>query len=198
MNEETQLTKKERQELKHQEKDAFKESQKRNKILKKYAVWIIFLALAGVAIYGFGSTEQQSEESISSGQDIPIQGRDHITENSPTPTYNSNPPTSGPHAGPVNGGFHDGEIKDINAVHNLEHGFIWITYKDVDDETLEELEKIGKKFSGSVVVSKRDANDSPIALASWGRLQKIDAFDEDLIVDFIKKNKNNSPERLAR
>ncbi len=34
--------------------------------------------------------------------------------------------------------------------------------------------------------------------ASWGRLEKLNSFDETKIVDFINANKNKSPEPLAR
>ena len=89
-------------------------------------------------------------------------------------------------------------MKDINAVHNLEHGFIWISYKNVDKQTLASLAKIGQQYPGSVFVSPREANDAPITLASWGRLEKMETFDEAAIIDFIWKNRNNSPEPLAK
>ena len=62
-------------------------------------------------------------------QSIPIQNRDHINQSETLQVYNSNPPTSGPHAGAIKGGFYSEEILDINGVHNLEHGYIWITYQ---------------------------------------------------------------------
>lgn len=81
----------------------------------------------------------------------------------------------------------------------MEHGGIWISYQpDIDEETKAKIEAIGKKYSGSVVVSPRSANDSLIAVASWGRLEKLSSFDEVRIVEFIKRNKNKSPEPLAR
>ncbi len=36
-----------------------------------------------------------------------------------------------------------------------------------------------------VVVTPRPANDAPIALAAWGRLLKLQVFDEAQIVAFI-------------
>ena len=160
----------------------------------KYVLTAAIVAVAGVAAYQFA----QKPDDARPGQAVPIQGRDHIPDNAPIPAYNSNPPTSGPHSLPVEGGFYSTEIKDINAVHNLEHGFIWITYKNVDDQTLANLARIGQRFPGIVIVSAREANDTPIALASWGRLEKMEAFDEALIIDFIWQNRNQSPEPLAK
>ncbi len=174
-----------------------KKLQKENNIFKKYFIWIVLFAIIGGAIYGLTLIVKQSKNSRP-GQIIAIQGKEHISENSPLPKYNSNPPTSGPHARPVKGGFYSSELKDINVIHNLEHGFVWITYKNIDDKTITELEKIGRRYSRSVVISPRKANDSTIALASWGRLEKMKVFNEKQILYFIKKNRNRSPERLAR
>ena len=195
----SQSNKQEHREQRRQEKNALQKSREKKKILKKYLSWIIYLISAGIIIYGLIFIVQQPK-SVRPGQAIPIQSRNHISENAPNPKYNSNPPTSGPHASPVKGGFYSGELRDRNVVHNLEHGFVWITYKNVDDKTLTKLEQIAKQFSGSVVISKREANDSPIALASWGRLEKLKAgaFNERLIINFIIKNRNKSPERLAK
>ena len=68
----------------------------------------------------------------------------------------------------------------------------------MDQETKSQVEAIGKRYPGSVIVTPRSANDAKIVLASWGRLEILESFDETRIVDFIKANKNKSPEPLAR
>ena len=133
-------------------------------------------------------------------QSIPIQNRDHINQSETLQVYNSNPPTSGPHAGAIKGGFYSEEILDINGVHNLEHGFIWITYRNISPNAIATLKKIAKRYSGRVLVSERMANDTQIAMASWGRLDKMteSTFDEDYALRFIKKYTNKSPEKFAK
>ncbi len=133
-------------------------------------------------------------------QSIPIQNRDHINQSETLQVYNSNPPTSGPHAGAIKGGFYSEEILDINGVHNLEHGFIWITYRNISPNAIATLKKIAKRYSGRVLVSERMANDTQITLASWGRLDKMteSTFDEDYVLRFIKKYTNKSPEKFAK
>ncbi len=59
------------------------------------------------------------------------------------------------------------------------------------------LEKIAKINGGSVIMSPRDSNDSKIVLTSWTRLEKLDAYDETKILEFISSNKNKSPEPIA-
>lgn len=133
-------------------------------------------------------------------QSIPIQNRDHVNQSETLQVYNSNPPTSGPHAGAIKGGFYSEEILDINGVHNLEHGYIWITYRNISPVAQATLKKIAKRYSGRVLVSKRMANDTQIAMASWGRLDKMteSTFDEDYVLRFIKKYTNKSPEKFAK
>jgi len=41
------------------------------------------------------------------------------------------------------------------------------------------------------------ANDAKIAVASWGRLMKLDAVDKALIQKYIATYKNQGPEKLA-
>ena len=133
-------------------------------------------------------------------QSIPIQNRDHINQSETLQVYNSNPPTSGPHAGAIKGGFYSEEILDINGVHNLEHGYIWITYRNISPVAQATLKKIAKRYSGRVLVSERMANDTQITLAFWGRLDKMteSTFDEDYALRFIKKYTNKSPEKFAK
>lgn len=130
---------------------------------------------------------------------IPIQGAEHIPVGAAHPLYNSNPPTSGWHySEPASWGVYNHELPDEQVIHNLEHGGIWISYKDLDEETGLKLEKLAYKYPKSVILAPRAKNDGKISLAAWGRLLKLDAFDEMSIERFIKKYRNKSPEPLAR
>lgn len=157
---------------------------------------MLFFGIVFGLVYWAAVASQKAEESRP-GEAVSIMGKEHITPDQIVDSYNSNPPTSGPHAGPAPWGFSTEEIQDKNAIHNLEHGGIWITYKNLDAESVTILENIARKNSRSVVVSPREANDTNIAVASWGRLMKLDAVDERKINEFIRKNKNKSPEPLA-
>lgn len=140
-----------------------------------------------------------TEESGQVGQVFENQGQTHIKIGESHPAYNSNPPTSGWHyVVPAKWGIYNKPLIDEQALHNLEHGGIWISYKGIDDQTKESLEKIAKVNSQSIIMSPRDTNDSPIILASWTRLEKLNNYDETRILDFISRNKNKSPEPLAK
>ncbi len=192
-----ELTKKERNELKREEKQKAYENRVKVKKIKGWLPWIAFIGLVVGGLYWAVNTSNKAMQNRP-GEPVSIMGRDHINVGDEHATYNSNPPTSGPHAGAVPWGFSDKEILDENAIHNLEHGGIWISYKDLDDESVEKLRAIARKNSLSVIVSPREANDTKVAVASWGRIMKLDYVDEALINKYIRSNKNKSPEPLAR
>ena len=144
--------------------------------------------------------EQEVKEISLEGkvEEFPIEGQEHVSAGTDV-DYNTNPPTSGSHlALAENWGFYDDEIDDKAAVRGLEHGGIWISYKDMSDEEKAILAEIGRENSQSVIVSPRSANDVKIAVVSWGRTMKLESVDKALIQKYIDTYKNQSPEKLAR
>ena len=194
-----QLTKRERRGKRREESKERQKMAQGNMARKRMIKWALALLILGVVIYGLFLFISRTTTSRP-GQSFAIQGREHISVGDSHPEYNSNPPTSGSHYGQtVNWGVYQDELPDESVIHNLEHGGIWISYQpSIDEAIIEKINEVGRKYPGSVVVAPRAANDSLIALASWGRLEKLSSFDEQLIIEFIKKNKNKSPERLAR
>ncbi|MAZ30179.1 hypothetical protein CL655_02750 [bacterium] len=190
------LTKKERHEIKRAEKQSAREKEIRMKKVKSWIPWIVFSGVVVGLIYWAVVAAQKAEESRP-GEPVAIMSKEHVNASQAVGPYNSNPPTSGPHAGPAPWGVNTKEIPDVNAIHNLEHGGVWISYKNLDAESVSALEEIARKNSRSVILSPRAANDANIAVASWGRLMKLDAVDEERIIEFIRRNKNKSPEPLA-
>ena len=166
---------------------------------------VLLLAIAAFGIYFLTSTKNNSLPK-ELGEKIavdPTNGRLHIDPGEPQATYTSNPPTSGPHynsagSGPIECKFYDKEVKDEGVIHNLEHGAVWITYKNNDAQLKKDLKQITLDNS-KVLISYRPKNDSNIALAGWGRLLKLDSFEQTKIEQFIKLYKNgpDSPEPLA-
>lgn len=198
METEQQLSKQERRELHQQERQQLQESRERKRLVKKITLWVTVMLVMGGSGYGLYYLASQPEAQRP-GEIFPILGQTHIEVGAIHPAYNSNPPTSGSHyAQPADWGVYQKELPDEQLIHNLEHGGIWISYKYIDEKTKSDLEAIGKRYPGSVIVTPRSANDAKIVLASWGRLEKLESFDETKIVDFIKANKNKSPEPLAR
>jgi len=196
--EEQPLSKKERGRIRKEEKKLAIEKELGKKKAKKALIWIIVIFVIIGAIYGMVILSKKSGETRA-GEPISILGRNHVSVGAEHEEYNSNPPTSGSHySQPANWGIYDEPLPDERVIHNLEHGGIWISYKNLDESSITELEDIQRKFPGRVILTPREENDSNIAIASWGRLMKLDSVDKDLIEIYIKKNTNRSPEQLAQ
>ena len=166
--------------------------------LKKYAIITIIIVAIGYGIYILAQSASPKGKDFS--RPIPIIGESHIAIDDQLPEYNSNPPTSGPHYGQTaRSGFREEAIPDQNIIHNLEHGDIWIAYHPrIADEIKEEL----KQFAAAkVIITPREANETDIALAAWGRLDAFNteggALPIERIKDFIKRYSNKGPERIS-
>ena len=181
------------------------------KVLVKIPIFV-WIGAATVAIIVAGAyflTRSQATQLV--GESIPILGAQHIPAGSVAhPPYNSNPPTSGWHwPQPAAWGTYDAELPDEQVIHNLEHGGVWIAYKvatasaglataaatpsQIGDDEINKLKEIASRFR-KIILAPRSANDSAIAVASWGQLLKLDKLDEGQIVKFIKTNIEHGPE----
>lgn len=190
-----QSKKDKRQEQKEEERRVMK--QKRlGKSLRNYIIAAVIIAAIGFGLFFLGDSTAPEGEDFSSA--IPILPAEHVEVGSHI-AYNSNPPTSGPHyVQTARSGFREEAIPDQNIVHNLEHGDVWISYHPrVSDDIKEELKQFG---AAKVIITPREANDTDIALAAWGRLDTFDIENDVLpverIEDFIKRYSNKGPERI--
>lgn len=158
---------------------------------------LLCAGLIGVGVFfAFKDPKQAAKSTELMGQEIPILGQQHIAIGASHVAYNSNPPTSGPHyATPAAAGAYSEALPDEQVVHNLEHGYVWISYnpdkvgKDVPAKLAEAIDSYAK-----TILTPRPADDSAIALASWGRLLKLDVYDEGQVINFIKANRFKAPE----
>jgi hypothetical protein len=204
MEDEQILTKKERRELRRQEKSEIRESSVIRRTTKKYLMWVVALLVIFAIIYG---AYLLSKSSGPEGEDFSLaiqvlDDREHIAVGAePKVAYNSNPPTSGQHYDtPARPGFRESALPDGHLIHSLEHGLVLVSY---NPRIGEEAEKLREIVGPLTVVIPREANDTDIALAAWGRLDKFDLKDgtidgNDLrrISDFIKRYSSKGPERI--
>ena len=189
------LSKKERRELKREEKRRELAGQSQKKSIKKWAVWVFILIIAAVVGWFIYKSLLQTAKIPGIGQSYPEEGRNHVADGTKV-NYKTNPPSSGDHYNePANWGVYDHEIPDEATVHNLEHGGVWIAYKPEIDKTAKAKLIEITKSNGKVILTPRAKNDSPIALVSWGRVYKTDTLNEDMIKDFILKYRNTGPEK---
>lgn len=146
-------------------------------------------------------TEDNRPQAVSSPvegtQDFDVASRTHIAQGTNSQDFNTNPPSSGQHwASPAEVGYYDSPLVDEQVVHNLEHGHVWLTFKpDVAQEIKDKIKAIVEADSWKVVAASREANDSKFAYVAWGRVLKMEEFDENKVKDFIKTYRNRGPEK---
>ena len=134
-------------------------------------------------------------------------GHDHVA--GPV-TYAVVPPVGGPHNGIwMNAGVYTKPIPPERAVHNLEHGAIWITYRpSLAESAVRQLQDLvgkqsmideGSNSNRFMDLSPWANNDlsSPIVVSSWGYQLKVSSPTDPRIQQFIDKfrhNKTYTPE----
>jgi len=104
-----------------------------------------------------------------------------------TVDYTMSPPAGGPH-NPVwlNCGIYDQPVPNENAVHDLEHGSVWITYQpDLPQAEIDKLKALTP--STYAVLSPFEDLDAPIAISAWGAQLKVTDPDDPALQAFIDK-----------
>jgi hypothetical protein len=110
-------------------------------------------------------------------------------------TYEVSPPVGGVH-NPVwqncMGNVYAAEIPKEQAVHSLEHGAVWITYRpDLPKGQIEELaDKVNGR--GFMLMSPYPGLDKPISLQAWGYQLKVDSAGDGRIDEFITALRQNA------
>ncbi|MBM4418198.1 MAG: DUF3105 domain-containing protein [Chloroflexi bacterium] len=127
------------------------------------------------------------------------QGREHVDPAQPTPLYNSNPPTSGPHYQSwAPWGVHDQELPDPLLVHNLEHGGVIVHYNcpEACPELVNQLRDLVGSYRSKVILAPRPRADVPalITLTAWTKMDRLDAFDAQRIRAFVERFRDKGPE----
>lgn len=130
---------------------------------------------------GYGVVKTYQLDDGQNGKD-----REHKTSGF---DYKQEPPVGGAHhAAWANCGIYDKEIKPEHAVHSLEHGTVWITYKSsVSGSDVNKLERKVKKQNDYMLMSVDDKQSAPITLTAWGKQLKVKSASDPKIDDFIKK-----------
>jgi hypothetical protein len=112
-----------------------------------------------------------------------ITDRAHTTDDV---TYPQTPPAGGPHA-PIwlACGVYDDPVRDENAVHDLEHGTVWITH----DPALSapDVEALAAELPDNGIMSPREGLPSPVVVTVWGARLQLDGADDRRLGLFLEE-----------
>ncbi|MET7647329.1 DUF3105 domain-containing protein [Streptomyces sp. NPDC005426] len=140
---------------------------------------------------------EQSEAEKKELADGPIQGektwdakkltRNHVTE---TVSYPMKPPVGGDHS-PVwmncDGEVYKAAIPDMNAVHALEHGSVWVTY--TDKASAADVDKLAERVAKTPysLMSPYKDQAGTLMLSAWGKQVTVDSADDRRVAQFFAK-----------
>lgn len=179
-------------------RDAAAARRRRQNILVYSGVVLVVLIVAALVVFNM-----RNSEPVVGEETFAAQGNVHIPLGTLSPvTYNSTPPTSGPHYENLAGwGIHDQPVRYEHLIHNLEDGGVVVYYQCPDGcpEMVEELRAIIEPMADSgmhVVLAPNVPGNSealhedmgaPIALTAWRKLLLMDEVDEETIRTFIER-----------
>jgi Protein of unknown function (DUF3105) len=150
----------------------------------------------------------QPAAGAAQSQEIALLPAQHIRDGQGHVPYNSDPPTSGPHYDSwIQAGFYQGAPPDEYLVHNLEHGYVIIWYncaalasaecQQLQSQLRDTMQAAGNSpatGTPKLIVVPRPTLSTPIALTTWGRLDRLEAFDRERILTFIGAFRDRAPE----
>jgi hypothetical protein len=102
--------------------------------------------------------------------------------------YEQDPPVGGPH-NPVwqTQGFYEEPIRNENAVHDLEHGAVWVTYSpDLPQDQKDTIKQLVE--SQDCLLASPYPNlseDSPVVASAWGYQLKLKSADDPNLQRFV-------------
>ncbi|MEV8531248.1 DUF3105 domain-containing protein [Streptomyces sp. NPDC051211] len=169
---------------------------RRNKILAITASVVVILALGGFGAYVINDQnekERKRDEAIKApvaGEqtwDAKKLGRNHVD----TPVkYEMTPPVGGDHHQRwmnCDGDVYTSPVPEVNAVHSLEHGAVWVTYSDKAPKG--EVDKLAEKVKKTpyTLMSPVKEQSGAIMLSAWGKQVTVDSATDPRVDQFFGK-----------
>jgi hypothetical protein len=173
----------ERQEQKAALREAFERRRRRNALLLRGALVIALLGAAAVAYRLYTQRhllDAVTTATYSAGLHVagPID-------------YKERPPVGGQHNVVwQNCGIYDMPIHSEHAVHSLEHGAVWITYRpDLPPDQLQILKSTAS--DDFMLLSPFPGLASPVVASAWNHQIRLDSAADSRLRPFIDRYKNN-------
>ncbi|MFJ9623759.1 DUF3105 domain-containing protein [Streptomyces sp. NPDC101181] len=112
-------------------------------------------------------------------------GRDHVAG---AVDYPMRPPVGGDHNQSwmnCDGDVYEKALPDVNAVHSLEHGAVWVTYngKAADADVAKLAERVKK--TPFTLMSPYEGQEGAIVLSAWGKQVTVDGADDERVDHFF-------------
>ena len=171
----------------------------KSKIILSPKYWIFFLSPMWVIFSSGCSSEDSDNPTIGSIAELEVEhfvvtSREHIIADIDYPTI---PPVGGDHLSIwQNCGIYTVPVIDEAAVHSLEHGAIWVTYRE--DIGIDEIVVLSDFLAGlkKILMSPYPNQLSAVVLTAWGVRLELDKIDTQVINSFVQmyRDSETAPE----
>ena len=148
-------------------------------------VGLVLVLIAGAVVWGLRSQDAAQAEFSGRVQEYDEASNVHVT--SPV-EYDVSPPVGGKHNPTwLNCGTYDAPVPTENAVHSLEHGAVWITYRD--DLPATQVRRIAEAADGQpyVLVSPFPGLPAPVVASAWGVQLPLTSAADPRLGQFIQR-----------
>jgi hypothetical protein len=186
---------------------AIKKKQTKQKILTFGGFAIAAVVLLAVVWFA----AQAANSGGLMGDEVVIPSRDHVASNTTPGPYNSNPPAGGAHfeTNWREKFFQESELPTLPPhpegylVHSLEHGYVifWYNCQIAGTDCAALKQSIQKVMDATgktkLIAFPWASQDVPLAMTSWGRILKFTSINEDLMQQFVRRNRYQAPEPEA-
>jgi len=130
-----------------------------------------------------GGEEAQRALDLTLVETFDVTDRDHTSDEF---DYPQNPPAGGPHALVwLACGAYDEPVRDENAVHDLEHGTVWITHDPA--LSADDREALAAQLPDNGIMSPREDLPSPVVVTVWGAQLELDGADDERLGLFLEE-----------
>ncbi|MFM7088822.1 MAG: DUF3105 domain-containing protein [Candidatus Paceibacterota bacterium] len=150
----------------------------------KFFITFFFLTLLGLLVITFFLTKPEPKGVGPKGTiKYSYTARDHQTG---VVKYKEDPPVGGAHNPKwANCGLYNEPVPEELAVHSLEHGAVWLTYKP--DVVGAELDKMVKRLpiDSHILISPNPGQSSEFVLTAWNHQLILEGSDDPRVDDFL-------------
>lgn len=186
------LIKKRREELRRMPEKKQKEKMLTRIILGGAAVLLV--AAIGFSIYSWAKDRDLNSipASVVTYTDSVWTDQGHDATYAAWPDLDKHPPVGGIHdPTPQTCGFYSAAIGNGHAIHSLEHGAVWITYKpDLPQDQIDELKKLAEDKT-YILVSPYANQATPVVATAWDRQINLQSADDKDLDRFIRVFRNS-------
>jgi hypothetical protein len=145
------------------------------------------VVIGGIALYISGRGSASSIPGVRSFSGL---ARTHVPG---TVHYRQTPPVGGPHNPVVlNCGIYTTPVPNVNAVHSLEHGAVWVTYRpSLPTAGVTALQNLVRGESeqqrGYTILSPYPGLPAPVVASAWGKQLRLGGASDPRLQRFITR-----------